>query len=203
VLEVKGIEVFYGHLQALRGVSLEVQQGEVIATRANVADGVFGSDYRYWRATAEMRKYQSIGWETVFAARVKLGLGDNIGPDRDIPLSERYYSGGEGSVRGYGLRRIGPLSATNQPLGGLSLVESSVELRRPLFWKFTGTAFFDCGQVSTDAFRIPIDALQCGWGPGLGVATPVGPLRLDLGVPTKTPRGDSNWQLYFGIGQFF
>jgi outer membrane translocation and assembly module TamA len=37
----------------------------------------------------------------------------------------------------------------------------------------------------------------------LSVATPVGPMRIDIGFPSKTPPGDSSWQLYFSIGQFF
>jgi outer membrane protein assembly complex protein YaeT len=182
---------------------LSPQHGAIVSLSANASHGMFGGDYRYWRASAEARKYQLLGWQTVLATRLRLGLADTFGPNRDIPLSERFYSGGENSARGYGLRRIGPLSTSNDPLGGLSLVEGAVELRRPLFWKIAGAVFFDCGQVSTHSLRVPADALQCGYGPALSVMTPVGPMRVDLGVPTKTPRGDSNWQLYFSLGQFF
>jgi outer membrane protein assembly factor BamA len=35
------------------------------------------------------------------------------------------------------------------------------------------------------------------------VNTPVGPMVVDLGFPTKPPKGDSHWQLYFSIGQWF
>ena len=179
------------------------QHGEIASLYANTASHIFGSDYRYWRAAAEVRKYHPLGWQTVLAARFKLGFEHSFGTVSDIPLSERFYSGGEGSVRGYGLRRIGSLSAANQPLGGVSLVEGSLELRRPLFWKIAGSLFFDCGQVSTHQYRVPVDALQCGYGPGVGVTTPVGPMLLDLGIPTKTPRGDSHWQVYFSVGQWF
>jgi outer membrane protein insertion porin family len=179
------------------------QHGEIATLYASTASHVFGSDYRYWRAVGEVRKYQLIGWQTVLAARFKLGFEHSFGSIGDIPLSERFYSGGEGSVRGYGLRRIGPLSSANQPLGGVSLVEGSLELRRPLFWKIGGSLFFDCGQVSTHQYRVPVDALQCGYGPGVSMNTPVGPIVIDLGFPTKTPQGDSHWQLYFSIGQWF
>src|SRR5262249_51866383 len=159
-------------------------QGEIATLFANTSSHVFGGDYRYWRTLAEIRKYHLLGWKTVLAVRFKLGFEHSYGSIKDIPLSERFYSGGEGSVRGYGLRRIGPLSSANQPLGGLSLVEASLELRRPLFWKISGSLFFDCGQVSTDQDRVPVDALQCGAGPGIGVNTPVGPIVVDLGFPT-------------------
>jgi len=179
------------------------KQGHIFSLLGNLSDGVFGGDYRYWRATAEARNYMPLGWRMTLATRLEAGLAGTFGSVRDIPLSERFYSGGEGSVRGYGLRRIGPLSRSNDPLGGLSLVEGSIELRRPLFSKLSGAVFFDCGQVSVHPYDLRVDALQCGYGPALSMTTPVGPVRLDLGFPTRKPHGDSSWQIYFSIGQFF
>jgi translocation and assembly module TamA len=183
---------------------LNPSSGEIFSLTGNLSDHALGADYRYWRTSAEARKYQALGGKTILATRLKIGLADTLnGRIDDVPLSERFYSGGEGSVRGYGLRRIGPLSLSNDPLGGLSLVETSIELRHPLIWKLSGAAFFDCGQVSLHSFDIPVDALQCGYGPAVSLDTPVGPARVDLGIPTKTPRGDNSYQFYFSIGQYF
>ena len=179
------------------------QSGEIISLLGNLSDHSFGADYRYWRVLAEARKYHLLGWQTVLATRLKVGLSDTLGSIGDVPLSERFYSGGEGSVRGYGLRRIGPLSLSNDPLGGLSLIEGSVELRRPLFWKLNGALFFDCGQVATQPYDLRVDALQCGYGPAAGMNSPVGPINFYLGFPTQKPRGDSSWQFYFSVGQYF
>jgi outer membrane protein insertion porin family len=179
------------------------QSGEVLSLLGNLSDHNLGADYRYWRVLAEARKYQLVGWQTVLATRLKVGLSDTQSTMGDVPLSERFYSGGEGSVRGYGLRRIGPLSASNDPLGGLSLIEGSVELRRPLVWKLNGALFFDCGQVATQPYDLRVDALQCGYGPAAGMNSPVGPINFYVGFPTQKPRGDSNWQFYFSIGQYF
>jgi outer membrane protein assembly complex protein YaeT len=182
---------------------LNPQSGEMVSTVANISDRSLGGDYRYWRVLVEARKYHLIGWRTVLATRLKVGLSDTLGKIADVPLSERFYSGGEGSVRGYGLRRIGPLSKSNDPLGGLSLVEGAVELRRPLFWKLDGALFFDCGQVAEKPYDLRVDALQCGYGPAAGMNSPVGPINFYLGFPTQKPRGDSFWQFYFSIGQYF
>jgi outer membrane protein insertion porin family len=179
------------------------QSGEIVSLLGNLSDHSFGADYRYWRVLAEARKYQSVGWQTVLATRLKMGLSDTLSTIGDVPLSERYYSGGEGSVRGYGLRRIGPLSASNDPLGGLSLIEGSAELRRHLFWKLNGALFFDCGQVATQPYDLRVDALQCGYGPAAGMNSPVGPINFYVGFPTEKPNGDSSWQFYFSIGQYF
>ena len=182
---------------------LNPQRGERVSLVANISDHSLGGDYRYWRTLVEARKYRLIGWRTVLATRLKLGLSDTLSKIGDVPLSERFYSGGEGSVRGYGLRRIGPLSESNDPLGGLSLIEVAVELRRPLFWKLDGALFFDCGQVATKPYDLRVDALQCGYGPAAGMNSPVGPINFYLGFPTQKPRGDSFWQFYFSIGQYF
>jgi len=179
------------------------QSGAILSLLGNLSDHSLGADYRYWRVLAEARKYQSVGWQTVLATRLKAGLLDTESTIGDVPLSERFYSGGEGSVRGYGLRRIGPLSASSDPLGGLSLIEGSVELRRPLVWKLDGALFFDCGQVARQPYDLRVDALQCGYGPAAGMNSPVGPINFYVGFPTQKPRGDSSWQFYFSIGQYF
>ena len=66
-----------------------------------------------------------------------------------------------------------------------------------------GALFFDCGQVATKAYDLRVDALQCGYGPAAGLNSPVGPINFYLGFPTQKPRGDSFWQFYFSIGQYF
>ena len=45
--------------------------------------------------------------------------------------------------------------------------------------------------------------MRFGFGPAVMYQTPIGPLRLDLGIPSQAPRGDPWWQVYFSIGNFF
>jgi outer membrane protein assembly complex protein YaeT len=182
---------------------LDPQGGHVIAVELAQAGVIWGGAYRYWRGIVEGKKYFAIGWETILALRLKLGLADAIGDDDDLPIFERFYAGGEKSVRGYARHRLGPLSTTDRPLGGLSLVEGSVELRRPIWGPIGGAVFMDFGQVSLDAFDPPIDDLKFAPGVGVTYTTPIGPLRLDIAFPLDPPPGDASWQLHFSIGQFF
>ncbi len=179
------------------------KKGEVISLVFGQAGAIWGGDFSFYKITAEAKKYVDIGWQTVFASRLKLGLADAIGSDKNYPLFERFYSGGEKSVRGYGRRRLGPLTASDDPLGGLSLIEGSVELRRPIWKELSGAVFIDFGQVSKRAFDPPLGNLQFSGGFGLSYATPVGPLRLDVGFPFKAPPGDKPWQIHFSIGAYF
>jgi outer membrane protein insertion porin family len=182
---------------------LNPQEGEILSLGTEQPGGIWGGAFSFWRLVMEGRKYNSIGWETVLATRLRLGLSDALGAAENLPLFERFYAGGERSVRGYARRQLGPLSSTGKPLGGLSLIEGSLELRRPIYKIVGGVVFVDFGQVSLNAYDIPIGSLEFSSGPGITVDTPVGPLALFVGFPIDPPAGERGWQIAFSVGQFF
>ena len=177
--------------------------GNSLKVEAKQGGGILGGKFDFYQADAELKHYESIGWGTVLATRLKLGTGDSLGSKRDYPLFDRFYAGGEGSVRGYGYWRLGPKSSANVPLGGLSDIEGSLELRHQIRDKLAGAIFLDFGQLSLHPYDLPVSSLRFAAGPAVSYMTPVGPIRVDLGVPFKKPRGDKAWQIYFSIGQFF
>ncbi|MBV8451541.1 MAG: BamA/TamA family outer membrane protein, partial [Deltaproteobacteria bacterium] len=75
---------------------LNPQNGEILSLAGNFSDHTLGADYRYWRVSAEARDYQPLSSKTIFATRLKVGLEDTLnGRIDDVPLSARFYSGGE------------------------------------------------------------------------------------------------------------
>jgi len=182
---------------------LNPQQGEIVTLTAEQPGGIWGGAFNFWKVVVEGRKYFGIGWETILATRLRIGLSDAMGAEDNLPLFDRFYAGGENSVRGYARRQLGPLSATGRPLGGLTLIEGSVELRRPLYRMVGGAVFVDFGQVSLNPYDVPIGSLKFSAGPGVSVDTPVGPLLLFVGFPFDPPAGERSWQLTFSVGQFF
>jgi outer membrane protein assembly complex protein YaeT len=178
-------------------------RGYVLDLEAMQAGEIFGGDYDFYRYWGQIKHYHLLGWQTVLATRFKLGTGDYFGSLRNYPLFYRYFIGGEGSVRGWRYWMLGPHTPDNTPIGGLSDIEGSVELRRPIWEKISGALFLDFGQLSTHAYDIPIRDLDFSAGPALSYNTPVGPVRVDLGIPFQKPRGQTQWQVYFSIGQYF
>jgi outer membrane protein insertion porin family len=178
-------------------------RGYVLDFEAMQAGEIFGGAYDFYRFWGQIKHYHLLGWKTILATRLKLGTGDYFGSLRNYPLFYRFYAGGEGSVRGYRYWRLGPNTPDDTPLGGLTDLEGSLELRRPIWDKLSGAIFLDFGQLSTHAYDIPIRDLDFAAGPALGYNTPVGPVRIDVGIPFHKPRDQTQWQVYFSIGQFF
>lgn len=182
---------------------LNPTRGGVVSFSADQVGDFLGGDFNFFKLQGEVKKYQLITSQTVLATRLKLGFADPFDGSKEVPLFERFFAGGANSVRGYGRHRLGPISAADDPVGGRSLIEGSLELRRPLFANIGGALFLDFGQVSLRSFDVPIDDLRFALGFGVSYTTPVGPLRLDLGFPLRPPHGDQPWQVHFSIGQFF
>ena len=138
---------------------------------------------------------------TVIAARLK--IGDILGGDiPDVPADRRFYAGGGGSVRGYDYQGVGPRLSDNTPEGGISLVETSVELRRRLDNRFGVVGFIDAGSVGMDA-NPSFDNFSVGAGIGLRYNLGFAPLRVDVATPIDPRKGDPPIQLYLSIGQSF
>lgn len=157
----------------------------------------------FLRADAQATAYlplQDAG-KTVLAGRVRLGsiVG---GEELTIPSDRLFYSGGGGSVRGFEYQGVGPRLPDGTPRGGLSLFETSVELRRDIGRNFGGVVFVDAGAIG---FQETPNFNNLRYAAGLGVRykLPFGPIRADIAFPIDKREGDADFQIYVSIGQAF
>jgi len=181
---------------------LDPTRGWVTSASVEPVGGFLGGKFSFVRLQGEGRRYQPLFADLGAAFRLRLGTEALTGGSRDVPLFERLYAGGIGSVRGYERRHVGPL-IDDDPIGGRSLLEGSAELRHPVTERLGAAVFADAGQVSLASFDFPLDDLRYGFGFGLRYKSPVGPLRVDLGFPLEPPRGDARWQLHLRVGYVF
>jgi translocation and assembly module TamA len=167
------------------------------------------SSLAFLRTTAQGSIYLPFGEEqqTVVAARVRLGLiaGGQI---PDVPASRRFYAGGGGSVRGYEYQAVGPRAPNGKPFGGLSLAETSLELRRSRLLgerfggRLGGVVFIDAGSVGLEETP-SFDELKASVGVGARYDLGFGPIRADIAVPLDRREGEAPFQIYLSIGQAF
>lgn len=158
--------------------------------------GTFG----YGRAQIDGSAYQPVSDRVVIAGRVRLGTIVGASADRIAP-SRRFYAGGGGSVRGYGYQDIGPRDANNDPIGGRSLAEFSIE-SRVRFGAFGVVPFLDAGNIYRSAYP-KFTGMRYGTGLGLRYYTSFGPIRIDVGTPINPQPGDPRVTVYVSLGQAF
>ncbi|MGB3625021.1 MAG: autotransporter assembly complex family protein [Henriciella sp.] len=155
------------------------------------------------RTSGQVSGYIPFDDERRFVLAGRLKIGAVLGADAaDLPVDTRFYSGGGGSVRGYSYQGIGPRTEDGTPLGGKSVVETSLEARYRWRPNIGIVAFIDAGSVSTDEFS-NFDDAQYGAGLGVRYTTPAGPIRLDVAVPLNPDDFDDPVQIYISIGQAF
>ena len=129
---------------------------------------------------------------------------------KELPASERFFAGGDTTVRGFALDRIGVRHSPSQPgdtidqdgfpLGGNALVIFNAELRMPV-WRGLGVVgFVDTGNVFARATDIDLGELRSAVGAGVRYKSPVGPIRIDLGfkVHRQATEGLTAWFITFG-----
>jgi translocation and assembly module TamA len=121
----------------------------------------------------------------------------------DLPRNLRLYAGGGGSVRGYGYQQAGPLDSQNNPRGGLSSLETGLELRLKITDTIGVVTFFEGGSVFDTRYPDLSEGLFWGTGAGVRYYTPIGPLRFDVAFPLERRNSDDFFQFYISLGQAF
>ncbi|HEX6940057.1 MAG TPA: BamA/TamA family outer membrane protein [Longimicrobiales bacterium] len=166
-----------------------------------------GSEVDYGRTTFDGSLYARVGSGSVLAANLRTGtfLGSASLSDADdfIPPEDRFYAGGANSVRGFARNTLGPGVYVEEgpqfeeenvefvPIGGLSVVVTSLEVRFPspfLRNRLRFAAFIDAGAVDEDRlWSMDGDDWRITPGVGVRIATPVGPVRMDVAYNPYAP----------------
>ncbi|RJG48465.1 outer membrane protein assembly factor [Motilimonas pumila] len=117
--------------------------------------------------------------------RLELGFiqADSI---YNVPSSMRFFAGGDQSIRGYDYKSIAPKDEAGKLIGGRYLGVGSVEYSYPILEKWRGAAFVDFGNATNDFD----EELKVGAGIGVAWSSPVGPLKMFLGVPVNDDEED-------------
>ncbi|WP_336511915.1 autotransporter assembly complex protein TamA [Sphingomonas arenae] len=154
----------------------------------------------YLRSQLDASAYYPVGDSMVLAGRTRVGT--TLGIERfELAPSRRFYAGGGGSVRGFGYQQLSPKDPNGDPIGGISLVEGSAEVRYR-FGDYGVVGFVDVGQVYEK--RLPtFQGLRAGVGIGARYYTNFGPLRVDIATPLGRREGESRINVYVSIGQAF
>ncbi|MEO9649905.1 MAG: autotransporter assembly complex family protein [Roseobacter sp.] len=185
-------------LNAKRGFFAEVEISPFVAI-AGTDNGLLSE--------LDLRTYKTFGASSPTTLALRAQIGSVLGPSlEDAPADFLFYSGGGGTVRGQDYQSLGVQVGPDEDdiVGGRSFLGLSAELRIRTSGSLGYVGFIDAGYIGREAFP---DGTSGEWhsGAGIGIryATPIGPLRFDIGVPTSGDTDGESFQLYFGIGHAF
>lgn len=188
---------------------LNPTKGWLWVNSADLAGGILGGDkdfYRFQTSGSYYIPFQFNDTTTVLKIGGRTGLVKAYDGTNAVPIFERYFAGGEQSIRGYDERKVGPIDPGSQDaVGGEAIVLGTVEYTIPIIDIIKGAVFFDTGNVWSKAKDYGSSGLKSGVGPGLRVKTPIGPINLDYGFPlNKQSDGSSkSGKFYFSVSRGF
>lgn len=183
---------------------LDARRGQVVRAEAEPFYDALAGDVFFLKSSLRGQRYVSLNRARTWVLAGRAAVGGIAGAGRStLPADELFYAGGGASIRGYAYQSVGPL-VDDQPVGGRSLLETSVELRWHMTRNLGLVPFLDGGTAYASAAPDFDETLRWGAGAGLRYYTPIGPLRVDVGFPLdRRSELDKSHQIYVSLGQAF
>jgi outer membrane protein assembly factor BamA len=188
---------------------LDPRRGIFVTADTQFSHRVLGGD-SFLKGFVQASHYRRLGTQMVLATNGRLGLARTLegeeGPE-GLPFPDRFYTGGDYSVRGFKQDFAGPLdtSVENRPLptGGNALVLASAELRVNAGRYFSVAGFTDAGHVYPLASDIDLRDVRYSAGVGLRYKSAFGPIRVDWAYKLNRRDEASRSRVHFTIGHAF
>ena len=234
--EVRLSTLSAGLIRDTRTDPLEPTGGALLAVDVEASSSVLGSAVGFAKTVLQGFLYRQLPGEAVFAAGGRLGLARSFTStflqastlvlnDQGVPMlqevaeltfihtlpaSERFFAGGDSTVRGFALDRLGDestIGANGFPTGGNAMIVLNSELRMPVFGPLQVVGFLDAGNVIDRVGNFDLARIRGAAGFGVRYRSPIGPIRIDLGF--KLDRREFAGErerltaLHLSIGQAF
>jgi outer membrane protein insertion porin family len=209
------------YIRDTRNNAIDPQKGTYASFEADANPRILGSSTTFTRLLAQAAYYRQLKPDWIWANSIRGGL---LVPTRgdEIPISQRFFTGGGSTLRGFPLNGAGPQTAVpacsnpadestcsliEVPIGGVQLLIINSELRMPLriMKRLNAAVFYDGGNVFDPG--LPHTFFNSRYtnsvGFGFRYPTPVGPIRVDIGRNLNPVPGINPTQLFISLGQAF
>jgi len=208
------------YVRDTRDQALDAHKGMYQTADLGFNPTALGSSVNFARLRAQQAYYKGVGKGIVWANSLRIGVEQEIAGSR-VPVSELFFSGGGSTLRGFPLNGAGPQRSVTVcgnpsdpstcalirvPTGGRELFILNSEFRIPVpIKKGLGlVGFYDGGNVFEHVgFRDFGSNYTNSVGVGLRYATPIGPVRVDLGHNFNALSGIKATQIFVTLGQAF
>ncbi|MDQ6765571.1 MAG: outer membrane protein assembly factor BamA [Verrucomicrobiota bacterium] len=177
--------------------------GQRIIFTPFVAGGFLGGNTQTYGFDLEGSQYFHLPYDLILLLNGRVAGVDTWGSGDRVPIFDRLFLGGSNDLRGFEFRDVGPRDTHGEPLGGKTLARATVELTVPVIEKVRAAVFYDTGFVERNAYDFSPDSVASDVGLGLRLDLPIGPLRLDYGIPIQKAGTKSSGKFNFNVGYQF
>jgi len=137
----------------------------------------------FYKAVVNFKYLRAVSARNTFIFSLQYG-GITTNDFERVPASQRFFAGGDRSIRGYSYRSVSPTDPEGNLKGGRYFEAGSVEYNYRFAERWSFAVFTDIGR----AFNTFSTAQQIGAGIGIRWQSPVGPFRLDIAKPVNPER---------------
>lgn len=200
---------------------LDPRRGSSHSVYAEYAGKYLGSENEFYKVIADTAWYFPFYWDTAFMLHGRIGLEEGM-DGKDVPIYERFYVGGIGTVRGANFGDLGP-KFHGSAVGGTKEIIMNAEYTFPLVpaIKLRGVTFFDAGRAygitysditdSTGAIvgyhkdysMNDFGSLEYSAGAGIRWISPLGLIRLEYGYLINPKPDQKHGKFEFSMGTMF
>jgi outer membrane protein insertion porin family len=186
-----------------RDSPLLTRHGQRISVSPYIAGGFLGGDTQIYGFDVEASQYFHLWWDNILLFNGEVATVNTWGSGDRVPIFDRLFLGGSNNLRGFDYRDVGPKDSNGEPLGGKSLARATIEYTFPIVAKARGAIFYDTGFVHADAYDFSGDHVASDVGVGIRLDLPIGPLRIDYGIPIQRDGNSSSGKFNFNVGYQF
>ena len=192
-----------------RNDTVDPVAGEYASANGQIAAQRIGSEVGFAKSFFNVQLVRTIGGakRLVFVGNARLGMATGFSGDKQLPASERFFAGGDTTIRGFALDSVGipgeTLDEDGVPIGGNGLVIFNAELRAPISKGIGVVGFVDTGNVFVSPSDLSLAELRNAVGTGIRYKSPFGPVRFDLGFKVNRRPGEALTAWYVSFGQAF
>ena len=165
----------------------------------------------------KLNVFDIFDWNTSFQVKPQIGIGVGLLGSSDLPFHDKYFAGGDKTVRGFDSSSLGPLrnnttctAKTCDAIGGdfLAVLQNDWVFPPPPFLGedkrvFRGSLFLDIGNVFEDISDFSYSDLRGSYGIQLNFRTPVGAVSMGFVDTFKSKSGDDTKPIIFSLGGAF
>jgi outer membrane protein insertion porin family len=168
-----------------------------------IAGGFLGGDTQIYGFSFEGAQFFHLWKDTILQLQGAIATVETWGEGDHVRIFDRLFLGGSNDLRGFDFRDVSPRDINGEPLGGQSLARFTIEYTVPIIEKARAAVFYDTGFVNAASWNFNTNHIVSDVGIGLRLDLPIGPIRIDYGIPIQKDVNKGNGKFNFNVGYQF